>query len=295
MKPEIFDLFRNKNADDHNDFLIVSLKELFKNKGNISFDIQKPHRTEFNLIIMISTGIGHHEIDFKKHAFTRGSFIFIAKEQTQAFIIKPGNEGFLIMFTDEFLNRGYIQKNALSKTWLYNYHIEKPLIHASPLEQIHFFDLCKRINEEYKKSYDQITEDIIRAMLNVIILKGERVKKEELYENQTLFRDDLFFKFKNLLERNYQESRNAKLYAEKLDVSYKHLNNICKLNINKTAKSFIDDFLILEAKRDIISSDHSVKAISEKLGFDEPTNFVKYFKKHSRVSPLKFRKKYFTT
>ena len=294
MKPEIFDLFKNKNADDNNDFMILSLKDLFYNKEKVSFDIEKPHRTDYHLILIISTGIGHHIIDFKQHAFTRGSFIFIAKEQTQAFIIKPGNEGYLILFTDDFLNRGYIQKNAISKTWLYNYHIDKPLIQINPLEQVHFFDLAKKISQEYRKSFDQITEDIIRTMLNLIILKAERIKREELYEYQTLFRDDLFFRFKNLLEHNYQESRNAKLYAERLNVSYKHLNNICKLNINKTAKSFIDDFLVLEAKRDIISSKHSVKEISERLGFDEPTNFVKYFKKHSRVSPLKFRKKYIT-
>lgn len=293
MKPELFEIYRNKHADDSHDFMIVSLKDLFSNKGKISFNIEKPHRTDYNLILIISTGIGHHIIDFKKYAFTKGSFIFIAKEQTQAFIIKPGNEGFLIMFTNEFLNRGFIQKNALSKTWLYNYHIEKPLIQINPLEQILFYDLTKRISLEYSKSFDQITEDIIRTMLNLIILKAERIKRNELYEKQTLFRDDLFFRFKDMLENNYQDSRNAKLYAERLNVSYKHLNNICKLNINKTAKLFIDDFLMLEAKRDIVSSEYSVKEISERLGFDEPTNFVKYFKKHTRVSPLKFRQKFF--
>jgi YesN/AraC family two-component response regulator len=35
----------------------------------------------------------------------------------------------------------------------------------------------------------------------------------------------------------------------------------------------------------------SVREISEHTGFDEPTNFVKYFKKHSGQTPEKFRKK----
>jgi AraC-like DNA-binding protein len=292
MKTELFDRFGNTSSDDSNDFMIISLKDLFKNKTDLPFNIEKPHRSEYNLIMAFTEGFGDHIIDFKKYTFSKGSFLFISKEQTQNFIIKPGNDGYLIVFTDEYLNRGHIQKQTLSKTWLFNYHVEKPLIQINPLEQSHFFDLVKLIYKEFKKSYDQLTEEIIRNMLNLIILKAERIKRNDLYENQTLFRDDLFFRFKNLLENNYQESRNAKLYADKLDVSYKHLNNICKLNINKTAKSFIDDFLILEAKRDIISSDHTVKEISEKLGFDEPTNFVKYFKKHSRISPMRFKKKY---
>lgn len=74
-----------------------------------------------------------------------------------------------------------------------------------------------------------------------------------------------------------------------LQISYKHLNNIVKKCTNKTAKEFIDDFVILEIKRFLCSTSLSVKEIAFKCGFDEQTNFLKYFKKLANDTPSNFR------
>ena len=70
-----------------------------------------------------------------------------------------------------------------------------------------------------------------------------------------------------------------KAYAEKLGISYKHLNSVCKQQISKTAKDFIIDNTILEIKRQQALG-LSTNQVSRKLGFDEHTNFVKFRKKH---------------
>jgi AraC-like DNA-binding protein len=85
------------------------------------------------------------------------------------------------------------------------------------------------------------------------------------------------------------KSRDAKFYAALLNISYRHLNNLCKEFTQKTAKSVIDGFVILEAKRKLFQPDLPIKEISYSMGFDEPTNFVKYFKSHTGVSPKTFR------
>ena len=46
---------------------------------------------------------------------------------------------------------------------------------------------------------------------------------------------------------------------------------------------------MLEAKRILAHTTESVKEIGYDLGFDEPTNFIKYFKKHSKFTPTEFR------
>ncbi len=48
--------------------------------------------------------------------------------------------------------------------------------------------------------------------------------------------------------------RNADYYAEQLNITYKHLNVVCKAIVKSTAKQYIDDFVILEAKRNLINS-----------------------------------------
>ena len=75
-----------------------------------------------------------------------------------------------------------------------------------------------------------------------------------------------------------------------MNISYKHLNEICKIVTGNTVKEIIDAFLILESKRRLVISDISIKELTYKLGFDEPTNFVKFFRKHTGQSPTQFRK-----
>ncbi|SLM29674.1 Transcriptional regulator, AraC family (fragment) [Desulfamplus magnetovallimortis] len=68
------------------------------------------------------------------------------------------------------------------------------------------------------------------------------------------------------------------------------MNKIAKAITGNTVKSFIDNFVILEIKRQLAISDISIKELTYLMGFEEPTNFVKYFKKHTSHSPSQFRK-----
>jgi AraC-like DNA-binding protein len=49
---------------------------------------------------------------------------------------------------------------------------------------------------------------------------------------------------------------------------------------------------MLEAKRLLAHTHKSVKEIGFSLGFQEPTNFTKYFRKHTGLSPVEFRNQY---
>lgn len=52
----------------------------------------------------------------------------------------------------------------------------------------------------------------------------------------------------------------------------------------------IQEKIILEAKRLLLHSTLNVAQVGYRLGFEDPSYFVKYFKRHSKQSPLEFRK-----
>jgi AraC family transcriptional activator of pobA len=91
-----------------------------------------------------------------------------------------------------------------------------------------------------------------------------------------------------VLNENIALTRNAKDYCNNLNVSYQKLNLTCKTLTNKTVKEFIDDFLLLKAKRLLSESDVIISQVAYNLGFDEPTNFTKFFKKHTNQTPRSF-------
>ena len=71
-----------------------------------------------------------------------------------------------------------------------------------------------------------------------------------------------------------------KFYASNLGITEKRLNIATSKILGKTVKQFIDERVMLEAKRLLIHSTESIKIIGYSLGFEEPTNFIKYFKNH---------------
>ena len=56
-----------------------------------------------------------------------------------------------------------------------------------------------------------------------------------------------------------------------------------------TPKQLIDSLFITELKRRLIYTNDRIQVIGEEMGFDENTNFVKFFKKRVGKSPKKFR------
>jgi AraC family transcriptional regulator, transcriptional activator of pobA len=49
--------------------------------------------------------------------------------------------------------------------------------------------------------------------------------------------------------------------------------------------------LVLEAKREMVSQNKTIQAISEELGFENPSYFSRFFKKYENLSPKEYSKK----
>ena len=57
----------------------------------------------------------------------------------------------------------------------------------------------------------------------------------------------------------------------------------------KSPLIFINNRIILEAKRLVLYSDLMIKEIAYMLGYDDPSYFVKHFKRHTGYLPSEFR------
>ena len=241
--------------------------------------------------MLITKGTGIHRIDFHPYEYEKNSVIFVSKDQIHAFDNSFQSEGILILFTEQFLIKNVIHSDILFLHRLFNYHLNTPLIH--PWEQTgdNLAPIFDAIYNEYYAPEEYAKEALLRAYLKILLLKAERIKKRSfIFKEGRSDWIDLFTRFKNLVTEHLAETRNAKDYAAKLGVSYKHLNEICKNVIGNTPKQFIDTVLVLEIKRQLTTSNRSVKKLTYDFGFDEPTNFLKFFKKHTDQTPTQFRR-----
>ncbi len=279
-----------KQARTEIGFETVMLSRVFERRSRYDHFLDRDHRVRFNMLLLITRGSGTQRIDFQSYPYRKGCVLLIAEDQVHAFDGRFQSDGIAVMFTERFLIKNAIRSDILAFHRLFNYHLNTPLIQAREQSDQDLAAIFGALHEEYNSTDDAARESILRAYLKILLLKAERIKKRSLMipEGRTGW-IDLFTRFKNLVIDEHTRSRNAKDYADRLGISYKHLNDICRFASGRTPKQFLDGYLILEINRKLSITDLSVKELTYHFNFDEPTNFVKFFKKHTEQTPHQFR------
>jgi len=90
------------------------------------------------------------------------------------------------------------------------------------------------------------------------------------------------------LERNVVHRR-VEDYADLLGCSVRTLTRASLATTGRSAKQLIDERVALEAKRLLATTDLPVAEVGRLLGFDEPTNFGRFFAREAGRSPGAFR------
>ncbi len=98
-----------------------------------------------------------------------------------------------------------------------------------------------------------------------------------------------FRRYRKLLDANFPTQHQVQYYAKALGMSDKTLSRVCLAAAGVPAKVLINQRLLLEAKRLLAHTTLPVQTIGRDLGFEEATNFVKFFRKETGMRPLAFR------
>ena len=164
-------------------------------------------------------------------------------------------------------------------------------------ENKNVFQLEDRAKTKFEKIFALIGETlesncehqaaILRSYLYVLIYELDALKD---FNRKELGQNYLFEKFKEILFKDFTKQRSVDYYANSLNVTRKYLSEVIKVNSGKTARNWIDDFVMLEAKILLQNKALTVNHISEILNFSNQSAFGRFFKIHAAVSPLEYRK-----
>ncbi|MCR1027065.1 AraC family transcriptional regulator [Cellulophaga baltica] len=284
MRNDIENIIFSRFVNQPIPFEFISIKELYRRCKESNYDLSNPHRIKFNVLIIITEGESFHTIDFKKEILSPGVILPLTKDQVHSFNKDLNVKGYVISFEENFITENISEKNLFH--FLHIYHTPSILIGKENMGTLNpFLQLLENLHLE---SNNIMKAEIINSVFMALLFQ---IKRLSIYQHKTFesqrFKD--FILFKQLITEFYHESHNAKDYAEKLAVSYKYLNDICKQIGHKTAKAFLDSWLLLEAKRNISENKYTSQEIAYKMGFKEPSNFIRFFKKFTNLTPNQFQ------
>jgi AraC-like DNA-binding protein len=156
-----------------------------------------------------------------------------------------------------------------------------------------FQRMFREIESEYLHKYD-----VLRTLVFELIHFAMKMQPSASIEKQPInAAQRISMLFMELLERqfpideNHQviSLRSASDFARQLNVHVNHLNRAIKETTDKTTTQLVAERILQEAKILLKQSPWNVSDIAYALGFNELTHFNNFFKKHTQMSPLKFR------
>jgi AraC family transcriptional activator of pobA len=253
---------------------------------------RQPHIHSFYQIIWFAKGTGNHFVDFNKFPVTANSFFFISKDQIHFFDDHKNYEGVIIHFNEEFLIDSDNDIDVFLKYDIFNDFERDPFFTLSKTTVDKFSNLISQLKQEVAEPEIFGHKEYLKHLLKLFLISIQRIGKRNASKSLSITnnRHITFLRFRKLVDLNFKKIQTVKEYADLLNISAKTLSNHARESVDKTPLEIINERIILEAKRLISHSNLNINEIGFQLGFEDPSYFVKYFKKQTRKSPGQFRK-----
>ncbi|GAA3581829.1 helix-turn-helix transcriptional regulator [Snuella lapsa] len=257
---------------------ITSLENIKIARFDVSKRYTKPHRhNKYLELVFFSKGSGYHYMDLERYAIKPPVVFLIKKGEVHHWEIDTKPKGYVIIIKESFLEK------TLDK------HINTLLFKLDGKQKINipkkdltirklFKVLCREANHE------NVQQDIVEGLLKALISK---VATYSSLDRIKVDATDTATRFLEMLNQTLKN--NVGFYAEFLNITPQNLNQICQKKYKKTASKVIADFLIREAKRLLVYTNKSVSEIAFYFEFKDVSHFIKYFKRHTGLTPLQFK------
>lgn len=275
------------------------LKEFsYKQFGNLNF-------TELELDEQTLITINEHikvlflpkqskiQVDFQEFQLQTDSLLFInPKVVVKPIESKLGGE-LLLHFNRDFYCIEIHDHEVACDGILYNNVFEIPFIQLNESQSADIQNIIREIQSEMIDE-DANTEEMLRILLKMIILKSTRIWKQQHLLSDNSQQSDVQFlrKFSKLVEQHYKTHHTVADYAEMLFLTPKNLSKKISLLSKDTPNDIIKNRIILESKRLLAHTTLTVKEIAFSLNYEDDAYFVRFFTKNTGISPLSFRKQF---
>lgn len=254
-------------------------KELIEDIISRTYD---PHFHDFEELILVTGGSLEHFIDFKMEVLDAPIACYVSMGKMHKLLPRNDLRGWVINYKTEF-----IPDSTLSFYSGFFNSTNIPLTSGTCINR--FINLCQIINSEYNQEFIDYTT--IRHLVSGLVAMIEAERKRNSPVDNVVKNSQIatFNNFLKILEKNYRNNEGVSFYADKMNMSERNLNLICKNNFSKSVSEIIETRKLIEAKRMLLYSDKSVSEIGYELGYNEKSYFTRVFHSRMEITPTRFR------
>lgn len=253
---------------------------------------REPNRIHGAALVICVSGSCSIEIDLKYYELIYGNAIVIAPDQiVQLDSLSIDFQLLCLAVSPELINDLTYKVDNLTQ-----FVLTAKNNNLLMLEELEYLRLIDSYTFLKKKLEYENTSIFQKRMLEHLLISifyecHEFFQKRIMQsENTSTRKEKLFNAFIKLVIENHRLEHTPAYYADKLSVTPKYLSVVTEAVSGKSVKRWIDEYIILDAKVLLTSSDKTIQQIADELNFPDASFFGKYFKRILNISPKDYRK-----
>lgn len=202
-------------------------------------------------------------------------------------------EGYILAFDKELLHETLLQ-NRIDEYPFFSNPTDN-IIHLSRDERDMVYNCMNSINEEINNAQDKYSSQIlasgIAVLLNVCMRFYERQIQKPINSAQKIISslNNILDRYINTPPSIGREIPTVAWCASEMGLSANYLGDVVRNTIKISAHSYIQNFIVGEAKRLLDHTTMSIGQIAYHLGFKYPHHLTRVFKKNTGITPGQFR------
>lgn len=254
--------------------------------------LQGIHTHSFYHLTYFRKGSGQHTIDFQAFPVCDDSFYIMKPGQVHNWEFSADEaEGIVINFSPLFFDTLKLSSVLLAQLPVLE-ELHSGTIRFSEADGQKAWTILEQILLEKQEGSLQGSLYMATLLLQLLILAGRQLQAPESPNVAEHIHYAAFRQFEQLTDLHYRQKKLPKDYAEMMFVSTHQLNVISKSISGIPAGAYIRNRLLLEAKRLLVNFDMHINEIAYELDFSDASNFGKFFKKYTGMTPEQFRNAY---
>ena len=250
--------------------------------------VQELHRHDFFFILAVEKGTGIHQIDFTSYKITAHSVFLMRPGQVHELQLKKGSTGFLLEFDPGFYAPRELPKQQVLRRAGGKNHCQ---LSAARFEKL--LGVLRRMHDEFHERQSGYRE-AIRSYLDLFFLELVRQSQNPRQKNgeKKPYSQERLEELQELIETHITTHKQVAQYAALMHLTPYQLNAVTRAGLGKTCSALIDEQIILEAKRQLLSTTLQVNEVAYALGYEDASYFIRFFRRHTGHTPESFRQNF---
>ena len=250
-------------------------------------DISTPVKFTSNVSVLVKNGSCIADINLISHQISSPGIVNIRRTQIlQLRYVSDDFEASFIVMSKRFSDNLFL---LLQDCRVYSTALRHQVVYIHPNQLKDYENLYSRISRIFSDTSNPFGYQAMTLALSSFFYECAYKCYMPLMENYPIGHNRVPERFLNLVQKHFKKERFLKFYAEKLDLTPKHLSRTMKNLTGFTAVEWIERYVVLEAKVMLKASNLNIQQISDELNFPSQSFFGKYFKKNVGMSPKEFR------